>query len=279
MNLERKDLLYFALTVLVATTLIAGGFQLLHITNNWAANTLMFVPGLVAAAILLRRREGFTAIGWGLGPGFYWLAAVALPMAVIVSSARISLQLGYAATAAASTSGGALLANPARLWKNVLIYVIISLPLAFGEEFGWRGYAQNRLIRQFGIVPGLLMLGILWGFWHTPIYFCTHAYPNHPFLGPFVMTPIDNILAVVPMAWLYIRSRSIWTVTFMHAFADVLWGFCGLMFPATHEIPNWAVLQAIQAIVSAGLLIGLLSKRRVLAEAIQARTSWPVRRA
>jgi hypothetical protein len=88
------------------------------------------------------------------------------------------------------------------------------------------------------------------------------VYPDHPFLGPFVMTPIDNILVVVPMAWLYIKSRSIWVPTFTHAFADILWGFSGLMFPATHEIQNWAVLQVVQVIISTVLLMDLLSKRQ-----------------
>ena len=152
--------------------------------------------------------------------------------------------------------------HPVKLLKNMLIYLAISLPLAFGEEFAWRGYAQPRLIRQFGLIAGLLALGIIWGVWHTPIYYVMHVYPDHPFLGPFVMTPIDNILVVVPMAWLYIKSRSIWVPTFTHAFADILWGFSGLMFPATHEIQNWAVLQVVQVIISAVLLMALLSKRQ-----------------
>jgi hypothetical protein len=59
------------------------------------------------------------------------------------------------------------------------------------------------------------------------------------------------------MGWLYIRSRSIWVPTFTHAFADVLWGFSGLMFPATQEIRSWALLQAAQVIVSVVLLIDL----------------------
>ena len=51
------------------------------------------------------------------------------------------------------------------------------------------------------------------------------AFPQHPIFGPFVMTPIDNILAVIPMGWLYIKSRNIWVPTLTHAFADILWGF------------------------------------------------------
>src|SRR6516164_9698234 len=142
------------------------------------------------------------------------------------------------------------------------MYRVIFLPWALGEESGGRCYAQNRLIRQFGIVGGLLLLGLIWGFWHTPIYYVMHEYPQHPFFGTFVMTPIDNIMVVVPMAWLYLKSRSIWVATFTHAFADILWGFSGLMFPATHEIHNWVVLQVIQIVISAVLLMDLMSKRQ-----------------
>jgi membrane protease YdiL (CAAX protease family) len=262
MNQEKKDLLYFALAVLFITTLIVASFPLLHITSNWAANALMFVPGSVAALLLLRRRESFRSIGWGFGPWRSWLAAIILPTIVILIAIAVSLRLGYIAPAPASTPAGSLIVHPVKLLKNMLLYLVISLPLAFGEEFGWRGYAQNRLIRQFGIIGGLLLLGLIWGFWHTPIYYVMHEYPQHPFFGPFIMTPIDNILVVVPMAWLYIRSRSIWVATFTHAFADILWGFSGLMFPATHEVHNWAVLQIVQAIVSAILLMDLLSKRQ-----------------
>lgn len=260
MNQEKQDLLCFAVAVVLTTTLIVGCFPLFHITNNWAANMLMFVPGLVAAALLLWRRESFRAIGWGLGPGRYWLAAIVLPTIAILVALGVSLLLGYIAPAPVSTPAGTLIGHPLKLLKNMLLYTAISLPLAFGEEFGWRGYAQSRLVRQFGMIGGLLLLGIVWGVWHTPIYYVMHVYPDHLFLGPFVMTPIDNILVVVPMAWLYIRSKNIWVPTFTHAFADVLWGFSGLMFPATHEIQNWAVLQVIQVVISAILLMDLLSR-------------------
>lgn len=261
MNQERNDLLYFALAVLLLTTLIVGFFPLFHITSNWAENVLMFIPGIVALVLLVRRHESLRSIGWGFGPPIYWLAAVALPVLAIVIALFASRKLGFIAPAPASTPAGSLITNPLKLLKNMLLYLAISLPLAFGEEFAWRGYAQQRLIRQLGLIKGLLLLGLMWGFWHTPIYYVMQADPNHPLLGPFVMTPIDNVLAVVPMAWLYIRSKSIWVPTFTHAFADILWGFAGLMFPATHEVQNWGVLQAIQLVISAVLLMDLMARR------------------
>lgn len=40
-----------------------------------------------------------------------------------------------------------------------------------GEEAGWRGFALGRLQLRFGVVKGTLVLGLLWGAWHTPMFF------------------------------------------------------------------------------------------------------------
>lgn len=81
------------------------------------------------------------------------------------------------------------------------------------------------------------------GGWHSLIYYSMKTFPDHPLLGPFVMTPVDNLLAVVPMAWIYLRSRSIWVVTFTHAFADILWSFSDILFPKSNEIASGSCLR------------------------------------
>jgi membrane protease YdiL (CAAX protease family) len=148
------------------------------------------------------------------------------------------------------------------------LYTLIAVPFALGEEVGWRGYAQAKLVREFGLLPGLLVLGILWGVWHTPIYYFMGTFPEHPVLGPFVLTPVDNILAVAPMAWIYVRSRSIWVPTLMHAYADILWGFSNLFFPPSQEIHSWAVLQSVQMIVSVLLLVDLRPRLHLASEGL-----------
>lgn len=259
---ERTEILAYALAVLGTTGAIAGCFPLFHVTSNWAANALMFVPGAMAAAFMLVRRQSFRAVGWGLGKPVYWLWGILLPVVVLGASLPLSIWLGYAAAAPASAPIGRVAAHIAKLLENMLLYLAISLPLAFGEEFGWRGYAQGKLTREFGLVKGLLLLGLLWGFWHTPIYYVMRVYPSHPILGPFVMTPIDNVLAVVPVAWFYLKSRNIWVPTFVHAFADILWGFSDLLYPKSHEIQSWVILEVAQVIVSAVLLMSLRADRR-----------------
>jgi membrane protease YdiL (CAAX protease family) len=265
MNSERRALLWYSAAVLFTTIAAVTSLRLLHIADNWAANALMFVPGILAAIFLARSAEGFRPVGWSLGKLNDWGLAVLLPLLVLASTLRISIWLGYAAFAPTSPTVKGLIAHPVQLALKMAIYIAISIPFAFGEELGWRGYAQPRLIRQFGLVKGLFLLGLFWGAWHTPIYYAMVVFPKHPIAGPFVMTPIDNILAVVPMAWFYLRSRNIWLPTFLHAFADILWGFSDLIWPKSHEVHAWVVLQAAQLALSILMLMDL--RRRQLQEA------------
>lgn len=57
----------------------------------------------------------------------------------------------------------AIIDNPLMLFP-VLLISIISGPL--NEEFGWRGYALDRLLRRFGFFGASTILGFIWGIWH-----------------------------------------------------------------------------------------------------------------
>ena len=252
MNREpaRADVRLYISAVILTTVAICVAFAVFRVTNNWAGNLLMFVPGLVAVVLLLRRREGLRSVGWRTGAPAAWAWAFSIPLGALAAWLSISWILGYVAPAAAGSQGGILAGQPLRLARNVLFYLAISLPLALGEELGWRGYLQNRLVRELGAFWGLLVLGLVWGFWHSPIFYVMGNYREHPLLGPFVMAPIDNVLATATMAWLYARSRSVWVPTFTHAFADVMWGFSGILFPPVAEVANWVVLQGVQLAIT-----------------------------
>lgn len=55
---------------------------------------------------------------------------------------------------------------------DLVVFIVVMLvggPLA--EEFGWRGYALDRLMSRFRLLPSSVILGIIWFVWHLPLFF------------------------------------------------------------------------------------------------------------
>lgn len=42
-----------------------------------------------------------------------------------------------------------------------------------GEELGWSGYALNELQKKYSPLRSAITIGVLWGFWHAPIWFAS----------------------------------------------------------------------------------------------------------
>ena len=40
-----------------------------------------------------------------------------------------------------------------------------------GEELGWRGFVLNELQKNFSPLKSAIIVGVAWGFWHTPLWF------------------------------------------------------------------------------------------------------------
>lgn len=56
-------------------------------------------------------------------------------------------------------------------WTSLLIvfgYNLILGPL--GEELGWRGFVLNELQKRFSPLKSAIIVGLVWGFWHTPLW-------------------------------------------------------------------------------------------------------------
>lgn len=62
----------------------------------------------------------------------------------------------------------AIMKNPLMIFP-VLLISLISGPL--NEEFGWRGYALDKLFVRFGFFGASAILGFIWGIWHLAWYF------------------------------------------------------------------------------------------------------------
>ena len=84
---------------------------------------------------------------------------------------------------------------------TVLVTIVVILFVGGGlEEFGWRGYALDRLQNGRNALTASLALGLIWGSWHLPLFLIDgtvqQAIPVWQFL-------LQQMLLAVLYTWLY----------------------------------------------------------------------------
>ena len=226
------------------------GLRALHVLFPIAVVIGMFGPaaacGLVRGPI---RHEGFGDAGLGFRtPGrrigrAYLAAYVSVPLLVFagISLALLTRTQHWALGRNAQGMGHSLVAlaghhatlPPASLSVVMLVAVVavaftLGLPInmlfTFGEELGWRGYLLPRLI-PFGEVRAALIVGVVWGLWHAPLIVLGGLdFPGHPWAGVGMMVVAAVPLSVI-LAWLRLRSGSLWPAALAHAALNAQAGF------------------------------------------------------
>jgi membrane protease YdiL (CAAX protease family) len=164
-------------------------------------------------------REAMTRVWLAWGNGRYWLLFGLGFVAYYVLQAALNAFFGL---------GGTKLAPPATppglspstflilaALQSVLLAPILAIVIAFGEEYGWRGYLQSELLKM-GRVRGVLLLGVIWGVWHWPLILMGYNYPGQPLLGIVLMTLYTTGLAVV-LGYAVLWSRSVLLAAYLHA--------------------------------------------------------------
>jgi len=201
---------------------------------------MMLFPGIVAIVFRITNKEGFRNVGWGVKRWWYILPALIVPILFIVVVVWLLTTLNWATLSdkhflfrdgmiaiqkipfvlGNHTQGLTFFALNFAL--SLFIQSLLGSIFTIGEEFGWRGYLQEKLLKKYGLNVGLILLGVTWGYWHLPIGLMGWNFPDHPVLGALVLTPLSTIFIGIFLGWLYLRSRSIWMPTLSHA----AWNLC-----------------------------------------------------
>lgn len=125
----------------------------------------------------------------------------------------INAQLQAVGASAMSLPIGALVAVQLLLLP---LAAFLNLLPALGEELGWRGWLLPKLL-PLGVVPAILVSGVIWGLWHAPLILLGYNYPGVPgWLGVTMMTGMCVVFGAV-FGWLRLRSDSIWPAALAHA--------------------------------------------------------------
>jgi membrane protease YdiL (CAAX protease family) len=167
-----------------------------EITNSNPLYVLMaYSPG-IAGILLIWRHYGLK----GLGSFFRRLTLWRMPLAWWLFLLMGIPALAYIASALNGTISDPFPYSP---WYLVFPALFQSFfLLGTMEEFGWRGVAQPLLQRKMAPIWAGLIVGIIWGTWHLPVFLFGggvqySAWPIVPFLGgviaiSVILTPMFN---------------------------------------------------------------------------------------
>lgn len=171
------------------------------------------VAGLLLTGVL-DGRAGFRDLlarlrRWRIGARWYAVALLTAPLVNAATLFALSLTSGeYLPGIFTSDDTLALL----------LLAAVGGLTVPILEELGWTGFATPRLLARRGVLATGLIMGVLWGAWHLPLFAGNAATSG---AVPPVLFMIALLFAwLVPyrilMVWVYDRTQSLLVAMLMH---------------------------------------------------------------
>ncbi|MEM0463909.1 MAG: CPBP family intramembrane glutamic endopeptidase [Pyrobaculum sp.] len=120
--------------------------------------------------------------------------------------------------------------------QNLLMPLLVPMALlvntfvAFGEEYGWRGYLTPALARRLGWAKASVAVGVLWGVWHAPVLLLGHNY-FYKFWPPSVLLMAAFCAAASPFfTYVYLR-HGVWGAAASHGGVNAFAGLYYLLYP------------------------------------------------
>jgi membrane protease YdiL (CAAX protease family) len=183
-------------------------------------------------------------LSFGYLPWFPWLS----PDSTGLFHPPPEMHLGEAITVGGLARGLAL--------KAVLGLLIVSL-FGLGEEVGWRGYMQRRVVRQHGIAQGIALTAAIWAAWHLPYSISgLHHIAEVPLYALLVIMPVGHLGLGLFLGWLYQRTGSIWLAAIAHGAANN-WGQFAFRFMEGDAANLSLAIGNSLAILTLGLVVVL----------------------
>lgn len=157
-----------------------------------------FGPSL-AALVLVAHQDGGDGVKRLLKRALHFR----IPLPWLLATLVVPLVLTGSALALNVATGGKppaldLLAQPVAIVPTFLLIFLLQGPVP--EEFGWRGYALDRLQARWNALSASLVLGAIWAVWHLPTFFMDGVSQTFLPLWPYLLSVVAFS---VLMTWLY----------------------------------------------------------------------------
>ncbi len=208
-----------------------------------------FGPSLAAVAMVWHQ-DGLAGLrGWlscclQWRVGWVWVAvALLLPLVVVGLGAAIHVALG-GIIPPSPANGHVMLAM-----VNFVLILLLGGPL--GEEFGWRGYALPILQKRYGWRIASLVLGIVWGAWHLPLFYIANTTQQHMPVALFV---VSTVAMSVLFAWLANRTAGSLIPAILFHTAINYWSWVVPVIPNGGSLRPFALVTGFMVVIAGVLL-------------------------
>lgn len=217
-----------------------------------------------------------------------WLmvAAWLVPPLLVALSIAVSAALGWVrldftfAAFGAEIQKALPVGTPMPPVELIVISQLVSIPLgalfnslfAFGEELGWRGWLVPAL-RPLGTWPMLILTGVIWGFWHSPVILLGYNFGRIDITGVLFM--VGGCVAWgILLGWLRLRSASVWPAVLAHGSLNAAAGMIVIFAAAQPDmalagplgVAGWIVCLAVALVL---VLTGQFRRQPELAPPVQ----------
>lgn len=230
-----------------------------------------FAPTL-AGLIMTTLEEGWLGLKnlgrrlwlWRVGPQWY-LFVLLWPPLLSLCVTGVAILIGKPAPDFANPPFVSLYPIPPEAeqggwWVFLPIVFLQQLTIgsALGEELGWRGYALPHLQARTNALYASIILGLLWGIWHLPLYWTVGDARTHMSVGWLLA---GLVLEAILYTWVFNHTKgSLLLALLLHAATAVT-----SLFLAAVTLP-W-----VGFIVTLGLVMGIvvLEEERWLKRQVQ----------
>jgi membrane protease YdiL (CAAX protease family) len=104
----------------------------------------------------------------------------------------------------------------------LLIGIPIGAVLAFGEEYGWRGYLLPKLL-SLGEVKASLLVAAIWAPWHLPVLLAGLNYPGKSIPVVMVVFGMSTVvLSLLHTRFFVASGMSVFVVSVLHGSLNTL---------------------------------------------------------
>lgn len=223
--------LFLGLVTLFA--LIGYGIAIMMGDSNRSTGLFIvqFAPLVAAFITRFTYQRNLRGFGWGWGKSRYQAAAWGLGLLLPLITFSLIWLLGFGgfnntsfvleARAGLAESFGMTIDAPWLIMLAVLaLNATLGLVVAFGgigEELGWRGFLVPELNKHFDFTKTSLISGVIWTVYHWPlIYFLMAPRLDIAAWPLMLITLLAGIGLSTIMAWLRLKSGSVWTAVIFH---------------------------------------------------------------